>query len=542
MPQPLRAIADPIVVPPPLGARIRTRVRLSTTDQAVLRQVGEHLGRLAGQDLAERCRLGVGGSDWTRRKRVLTTGSSSRWAGALTRTSDNQWQCGYRNLVDERAGLQRAIRRIRARLAIPAGGQVGRVRGYASRAERWQKQHRLAILTARLTRVEARIAQGRISVVRGGRRLLHTRQHLEAAGLTESQWRQRWRVARWFLAADGEADKPLGNETIRVNPTEGWLELKLPAPLGHLANRPHGRYRLSCPAKFSYRADAWAAQVASGAVRYGLAYQPERDRWYLNASWTHLRRPVPALAELAGLPRLAVDFNAGHLDCVVLDPSGNPVGAPHTIVLDLEDRSSTTRDGRLQAAMSQLITLAKAYGCPAIAVENLDFAAARHEGREALGRGRRGKRFRRTVAGIPTRQFRDRLTQMCANQGLWVVAVDPAYTSRWGRQHWFAPLQHHKQSTTVTVHHAAAVVIGRRSLGYRARRRPGVPPTHRRMGVGESYRPGQPRSRAGAGPDPPARRPGSLTWTARPVAATGNGFGSRWPRTVRGHPPATARG
>jgi hypothetical protein len=338
-----------------------------------------------------------------------------------------------------------------------------------------------------------------------------------------------------MLTANGEADKPLGNETIRVHPTDGWLELKLPAPLAPLANRPHGRYRLSCPARFSYRAEHWAAQVASGAVRYDIAHQSERGRWYLSASWSHPRRPIPTLADLAGSPRVAVDLNAGHLGCMVLDPSGNPVGSSQTIFLDLEDQSSTTRDGRLRAAISQLIAMAHANGCQAIAVEDLDFTDARSDGRETLGRGRRARRFRRTVAGIPTRQFRDRLTQMCTNQGLWVVAVDPAYTSKWGRQHWLTPLQH-TNSAAVTVHHAAAVVIGRRSLGHRARRRPGVPPTHQRMGAGESYRPGRERSWVGAGPDPPARRTGSLTWDARPVAATGSGPGSRWSNTVRGHP------
>jgi len=159
-------------------------------------------------------------------------------------------------------GLRRACWRIRSRLAVPVGGRHGRVRGYASRAERLEKQRRLHQLTARLESVEVHIAQGRVSVVRGGRRLLRTRQHLGEAGLTEPQWRRCWEAARWFVTADGEADKPLGNETIRVHPEEGWLELKLPLPLAHLANRPHGRYRLSCPVRFSYRAEAWAA-VAS---------------------------------------------------------------------------------------------------------------------------------------------------------------------------------------------------------------------------------------------------------------------------------------
>jgi hypothetical protein len=363
MPDRVRAIAAPFVVAPPAGARIRTRLRATAADQAVLRQVGEYLGRLAGRDLAERCSLGRGDPDRTRRKRGLTAACSSRWAGVLTRTSQDQWDRAHRNLLDQRASLRRAIRCLRARLAAPVGGRAGRVRGYASTTERWQKQRRLNLLTGRLANTEARIAQGRVSVVRGGRRLLHTRHHLDETRLTEPQWRQRWQAARWFLTADGDAEYLLGNGTILVHPEEGWCELRLPAPLAHLANRPRGRYRLSCPAKFFYRADAWTAQVASGAVRYDLVYQSERGRWYLDASWTHPRGPVPTLTELAGFPRMAVDLNARHLDCTVLDPSGNPVGTPYTIPLELDHRSSTTRDGRVRAAISQLIALAKAHGC-----------------------------------------------------------------------------------------------------------------------------------------------------------------------------------
>lgn len=57
-----------------------------------------------------------------------------------------------------------------------------------------------------------------------------------------------------------------------------------------------------------------------------------------------------------------------------------------------------------------------------------------------MGRGKRGKRFRKTVAGLPTARFRDRLAHMCASAGLRVIAVDPAYTSRWGAQHWQRPI------------------------------------------------------------------------------------------------------
>jgi hypothetical protein len=46
---------------------------------------------------------------------------------------------------------------------------------------------------------------------------------------------------------------------------------------------------------------------------------------------------------------------------------------------------------------------------------------------EADGGGRSGG-----CEGIPTGKFRNRLVQMAHNAGLPVIAVDPAYTSRWG--------------------------------------------------------------------------------------------------------------
>ena len=94
--------------------------------------------------------------------------------------------------------------------------------------------------------------------------------HREEAGLTETGWRERWEAARLFVTADGETDKAWGNETIRFHPDEHWVQVKLPATLSHLANRPHGRYRLSCPVDFPYRGDEVAAQAASGAIRYDV--------------------------------------------------------------------------------------------------------------------------------------------------------------------------------------------------------------------------------------------------------------------------------
>jgi IS605 OrfB family transposase len=358
--------------------------------------------------------------------------------------------------------------------------------------------------------VERQLETGTVSVVRGGKALLRARGSLAAAGLTQAQWRQQWDSARLFLTADGEAAKAWGNETIRWHPEEGWLEIKLPVPLAHLANRPHGRYRLSAPVVFSYRGDEVAGQAACGAIRYDIGCDPARGRWYLDASWKRAPTPVPSLDELRARPVVAVDVNHGHLAAAVIAADGNVLGTPATIPVGLAGLPSATRDGHLRAAISALIAAAKARGARAIVIEDLNFAEARAEGRERAGnrpsRGRRGRNFRRAVAGIPTGKLRDRLIQMAANAGLSVIIVDAAYTSRWAAEHWLRPLrEHHPQATG---HHAAALVIGRRGLGHRARRRA----TGNRTAPEEAARPAQARPRTTplrrTAPRKPAAPPG----------------------------------
>jgi hypothetical protein len=199
----LRVIRGPFVVAPPEGARVRTRLRASAEDEAVLRAVGRHLGSLASADLAARCaegRLNSKGRtvSWRERKRALTAVSSSRWAGAVTRTSEDQWQTAERNLRTEKSSLQARVKRIESRLAVPAGQKQGHAQGYATTAERHGKQRRLQRLRHRLEHVERRLAAGQVSVCRGGR-LAKARHNLEAAGLGGARWREQWESARLFL-------------------------------------------------------------------------------------------------------------------------------------------------------------------------------------------------------------------------------------------------------------------------------------------------------------------------------------------------------
>src|SRR5258708_22136680 len=217
--RPLRQIARPFVADGPTGVSIRDRLKgLTAGDEKVLRLVGAHLGTLASRDLARRCRDGLEHSTdtWAGRKRDLTALSSSRWAGSITSSTHDQWGLSRRAQHAHLQLLDAGIRMIRHRLSVPVGekGSRGKPGGYRSWHEWFHKSRRLAILEERYGQVTAEREAGRVSITRGGRRLLGTRHNLSAANLTEAQWRAQWEAARWFLTADGESGERFGDETI----------------------------------------------------------------------------------------------------------------------------------------------------------------------------------------------------------------------------------------------------------------------------------------------------------------------------------------
>ncbi|MGW2142243.1 IS200/IS605 family accessory protein TnpB-related protein, partial [Streptomyces sp. NPDC001773] len=234
----LRKPATSFVVPGPCGVAVRDRLKhLTPQDEMVLRTVGEHQGTLASRDLKTRCVDGLehNAQTWAARKRELTGVSSSRIAGAITKATHDQWALARRCQAAYIRNLAAGIEMLRHRLSLTLGapGTKRAAGGYRSKSEWFRKSRRLAMLEARHTAAVADWQDGRVRVVRGGKRLLNTRHHLTQAGLTEEQWRQRWEAERWFLAADGESGKRFGNETIRVTP-DGEVSIKLPVPLAHL--------------------------------------------------------------------------------------------------------------------------------------------------------------------------------------------------------------------------------------------------------------------------------------------------------------------
>ncbi|MEJ1201913.1 MULTISPECIES: transposase [unclassified Streptomyces] len=495
----LREVAAPFVALGPSGVAVRTRLKqLTAVDTEVLRRLGAHLGALASRDLKARCRDGLGhdAGAWAVRKRKLTPVSSARWAGAITKATHDQWALARRCVRAHIQSLEAGVRVLRQRLSMPVGqkGSKKAPGGYRSRREWHAKARRLHVLEDRLARARADWAAGAVHVVRGGKRLARLRHHLPAARLTEAQWRERWEAERWFLQADGESGKRFGNETVRVSP-DGEVSIRLPAPLKELANAPHGRYVLTGRIRFAHRGQEWADRVAANrAVAYRIHYDALRGRWYVTGSWHKpVTRTIPLTAALTeGV--IGVGMNADHLAAWRLDVHGNPVGHPRRFSYDVTGPAGH-RDAQVRHALTRLLHWARACGAKAVAVEDLDFTAEKT--REKHG-GR--TRFRQLVSGMPTGRLRARLTSMADQTGITVIAVDPAYTSKWGAQHWQKPLNSTTRKTSR--HDAASIAIGRRAQGYPVRRRTAPPRTHQSDGCGHRTVQAPPETSGREGPRP----------------------------------------
>jgi hypothetical protein len=293
----------------PTGVAITARLRTSADDEFVLDQVAAHLGGLRRADLAATAhrptpdpqlsteqRRQVRRDELNGRKKVLTAQSSARWANAIIAGNDDQYRLARDAQYCHIVGLRAAIATIEKRLAAPtsdtltaserkARRKAKSTKGYASQHERFTKQQRLQHLRAELARMQADRADRRVRVTEGGKRLAHTRHHLDAAGLTTDEWRQKWAAARYRIVANGSPDEPFGNLTITVTPA-GEVSVRLPKPLEHLANAARSRYVLSCPAVFSHRGDEWEQRISGGnSVSYTITRKSGRSGRYLTAAW-----------------------------------------------------------------------------------------------------------------------------------------------------------------------------------------------------------------------------------------------------------------
>lgn len=309
-----------------------------------------------------------------------------------------------------------------------------------------QKKRHLHNLKNKLKNLKADKDQNIIRLCFGSKKLFHAQFALEENGFSNhNQWKQVWqqeRSSEFFVL--GSKDETGGNQTCTALLQEDGtlsLRLRLPDALGL------GPYIIIPNIHFAYgHQDIVAALLNKQAISY--RFKLDHKGWRVFASTQVQSAP---LITNESLGRIGVDINSDHLSLVETDRFGNPI-RKETLSLCLNGKSTHQSKAIIGEACKKVIELAKKAKKP-IVLEKLDFKQKKASLRE------KGASYARMLSSFAYSSILTHLKSRAQRQGVKVQEVNPAYSSLIGRVKF-------SKRYGLSIHHAAALVIARRSVKF----------------------------------------------------------------------------
>ncbi|MFZ4099526.1 MAG: hypothetical protein ACOYKZ_04280 [Chlamydiia bacterium] len=288
------------------------------------------------------------------------------------------------------------------------------------------------------------------------------------------EWQQR-RSSQFTTL--GSKDESGGNQICTGSIEEdGSITLRLRMP--DALSSQFSKYVILRNMRFAYGHDELCAALRSckeRAKRLDLGDPRAKEfgravhyRFYEDAKgWTvfatvGVEKTPTVTSEKVGV--IGIDLNADHVAVTELDRFGNPISTRNFPMVTY-GKSSHQTEALIGDVCAAVVSFAKETGKPLV-YEELDFAKKKRELCE-----NQSPRYARMLSGFAYQQFADTLQSRSWREGVDLHAINPAYTSGIGRVKFASRYG-------LTIHQAAACVIGRRYLGLseRAPRREGPIP------------------------------------------------------------------
>ena len=334
-----------------------------------------------------------------------------------------------KDLADQVKHAWRAVRRLERKLQAernktdPSRRKIRNVRFHLH-----QKKRHHATLQDRLetARVEARRTVPRICF--GGPGKLHRGQI--------GEWRER---RTRMITLVGSKDEAAGNQTARWDGES--LTVRLPDALGGGFKTLHG-------VQFRYGQTEMLAALERGAAMTWRLYRRNDGAWQANAT---IEEPAPAVTATTRAGAIGVDLNVDHFAVTAVDRHGNAVER-WTEPFPTAGTDTHQAEAMIGDTVKRIVDAAHARGM-AVACENLDFQ------QKKAGLRNVSKQHARRLSGFGYTQFHARLAARCGRHGVELKSVNPAYSSMIGEKKYARGLN-------LTRHHAAALVLARRAMGY----------------------------------------------------------------------------
>ena len=261
--------------------------------------------------------------------------------------------------------LESAKRRI-----TRAEEQIGKLLKGGETQQVHEKRRRLAKPWHRLDSINSDVADGKVRICFGSRKLWRKQYNLQANGYgSHDEWLQDWQAARcdeFFLM--GSRDEKSGCQLCVASvQDDGSLSLRLRLP-DCLADE-HGKYLHVTGVKFAHGHEQVLAALQS-EEKTPLSYRFKRDGngWRVFVS-VHVNRPAVVTDRKLGA--IGVDLNAGHLAVSETDASGNWLRS-WRVPLATYGKSTGQAEALIGDAVASVVAHARDVGKPVV-IERLDF-------------------------------------------------------------------------------------------------------------------------------------------------------------------------
>ena len=304
-----------------------------------------------------------------------------------------------------------------------------------------------AIEKAQATLDSAReLGQDPRKVVFGGRKTFEQlkRKHLSGKALLalKREWKER---RQGLLYSRGDATKK-GNANLRLEPQGDALWLRV--------NLGNGAY-VRALVKTSHPQLKTLLQRAYASLPYNVTLRLKDGKVYALFTWSE-GLPPPVHTKANGVLGIDVNGDPYHLALAVVSPEGN-LKRHLTLSLGEVDRAPNkgAKELLLWKVAHQVVAAAEEHGV-AIATEKLKYLRKSRRGDGS------GRHFRRREHRFAYRSLLEKIHSLARKRGVEVLEVNPQDTSTIGMLK-YAPLLHLSKDV------AAALVIGRRALGYEER-------------------------------------------------------------------------
>ena len=303
----------------------------------------------------------------------------------------------------------------------------------------------------------------------GTKKLFRQQYHLEENGLPDhKEWQNRFFAKRDSYAEFlGCAEEPCGNQNCQLtydNATGTYiLRIRKEYCLGGAEKVKPGddsSWLTIKGLRFRYREqelrDVVTAHKDSGRTKEPVTVRILRrdNKWYIQVMISTVIRESRQWNTDSHYGVLSTDFNEGFVEVTELDRYGNLRDAWHYDLSGHKNTKGALNGMRKFAAWFADLATSRHKD---IVIEDLSFKGRKAKTIPTISKS--GKKYNRMIHALDYRRYVSCLENACGRKGIFLIKVNPAYASQIGRQKYAGRMK-------LTVHRAAAYIIGRRAMGF----------------------------------------------------------------------------